>query len=273
MYRWAIPILLAAASTVSQAQNPAAQLPSRDVAAFLAGVKFKSEVEIAPVERILAKAPNNVEAHIKLLGCYWMGKNADPRFGRELLWLVDHDPESQLFETGILQLGWLPDAATITAYRAHWESAAALHPGSAAVLAHAATEVGEVHRGLAYARRAVAADPSCIQCRQVLGSMIGTAILRLPASLRGAWTCEADTPEVEQGVGKLRQEMESSADAEVVLDAGMTIKGYSGVYGSKCGGDSNEAARLGGELIRKAVRLDPTLVLRRHLQAVLDSIH
>jgi hypothetical protein len=77
---------------------------------------------------------------------------------------------------------------------------------------------------------------------------------------------------VERTVSDLRKEIEASNDPEILVDTGLTLKGWAG-HSSKCGVNPEEAIRFGGELIRKAVSLDSSLIDRRHLQSVLQSIH
>lgn len=267
--------LLLIASLAAQPQNPAAPQGSRDIAAFMEGASLNQD-QVSGLEKTLAGSPDDLNTRLKLLGHYNMtkngdGKNGDPNFAKHLLWLVDHHPENVVFEVGVIQLGWQPSPAFVNEYAKHWKQAAAAHPRDSAVLSHAAQAVSmnDSSLGLEYARASVKADAGCTRCRNFLGFLIGSAILRLTGYPE---QCLPNTPEVQQSVSSLRKEIESSSDPETVLDAGMTIKGYSGLYGSRCGGDSAEAVHLGGELIRKAVTLDPSLIDRRHLQDVMKSI-
>lgn len=280
---WLLPMISGQVGNAPPAVPPparpvSANPPPTDPAVFLEGLRLNQD-QVSALEKTLDETPNDLNTRLKLLGHYSMtkngdGKNGDENFAKHLLWLVDHNPESAILGIGIIELNWNPPLAFITEYTKHWEQAAAAHSTDSAVLSHAARVVSGSDRdlGLSYARKSVELDASCTRCRNLLGVLIGVAILRLPGSMEERWTCLPNTPDVEQTVSDLRKEVASSSDPEVVLDAGMTIKGYSGLYGSRCGGNSDEAARFGGELIRKSVSLDPSLVNRRGLQDLLKSI-
>lgn len=274
--------LLLLAGLSAQAQTRPTSKLSPDVATFFEGTQL-NQGQVSAIEKTLETFPNDPKAHFKLFGYYSMRKNSESdensSFAKYLLWTVDHRPESVVFEIGIIQLNWEPSPALYNEYRKHWGQAAAAHPKDSAVLSHAAEAVSGTDPilGLAYARKAVDADRNCVHCRNMLGSIIGIIILRqmnIPRGWNRGWEqgCLPNTPEAEQTVSALRHEIETSNDPEVLLDTGMTLKGY-GWTGSHCGVNSEEAVRFGGVLIRKAVGLDPSLINSRHLQDVLQSIH
>lgn len=269
-------VLPLVAGLTPQAQKPPGRTDAAEIAAFRAGLKL-TQAEVSGVEKRVAESPNDENARLELLGHYSLVKNGDGKngngdFENQLLWLVDHDPASWIFGVPILHLGWDPPARFMNEYVDHWKRAVVAHPQDSAVLSHAAEEVvaKDFNLGLLYARKSVQADASCTHCRSQLGEIIGSAVIRQPLE---SSNCLPDTPDVRRTVSKLRNEIASSSDPEMVLAAGMEIKGRSRVYGSRCGGNSDEAARFGGELIRKAVDLDPSLIDRYHLQDVLHSIH
>lgn len=269
-----VPPLLMLAFLPAQAQTSIDARLGADAMAYEEGMSLNKD-QVLAVEKTLAGSPDDLSARLKLLGHYSLNKGVDENFNKHLLWMVDHHPNTVIFGpigAGMIALNWHPSRAFMNEYREHWEKAAAAYPKDSAVLLHAAGVVSESDGRLAieYARKSVEADAGCINCRNQLGLLIGNVILRLQSNL-GTWTCLPSTPDIEQTVSNLRKEIESSRDAEIVLDAGMTIKGYSGLYGSQCGGNSDEAARLGNSLIRKAVSLNPSLIDRRHLQDLLKS--
>jgi hypothetical protein len=240
------------------------------------GVNLK-EGQLGSIEKTLDRSPDDLNAHFKLLGYYSMGKNGEDDeksdFAKNLLWTVDHNPESMVFEIGIIQLNWEPSSALWNEYTRHWEQAAATHPKDAAVLTHAAQALSNSDPILAlgYARKSVDADHSCTHCRNVLGNIIGGIILRglqTPGGLKKGWVggCLPNTPDVEQTVSNLRQEIETSNDPEILVDTGLTLRSYGG---SKCGVTREDAVQFGNKLLRRAVSLDPSLIDRRYLQNIL----
>jgi hypothetical protein len=166
----------------------------------------------------------------------------------------------------------------INDYSKHWEQAVAAHPRDATVPYHAALALGQIDPtlGVPLARKAVELDPACglpnnsPLCRQQLGSMYGEAILRIGPS--SAIPCLPKTPDAETIVATLRKEIESVTDPEIISHAGMEIRGSSGWYSQRCGGNADEAVQYGVKLIRKAVALDPSLIDRnKQLQNILNS--
>jgi formylglycine-generating enzyme required for sulfatase activity len=273
----AIALLLVVTLSILGQGSPPGLQP--DVAAYLAGRQL-TQAEADAAERTLQGSPEDVVSHCKLISYYFYHEKSGVNWEKHLFWLIDNNPESGLFdlpfpETYFVRMntGQPASPELLREYKEHWEQAAATHPNNAAALLHTAMAVStqDPSEGLAYARKAVEADPKCTRCRNTLGAFIGNTILRLPANMSGNWTCLPMTPAVEQTVSDLRKEMESSTDPEVILDAGMAMRGSSGVYGSHCGGNSDEAAAFGNELIRKAVVLDPSLTDRRKIQNLLNS--
>jgi TonB family protein len=266
------PLLVLAALAVQAQTRPTAKIPP-DVAAFMEGVSL-NEDQVGSVEKTLDKSPDDLNAHFKLLGYYSMRKNGEDDeksdFAKNLLWTVDHNPESMVFEIGIIGLNWEPSSALWNEYTRHWEQAAATHPKDAAVLTHAAQElaISDPLLALGYARKSVDADHSCTHCRNVLGSIIGGIILRrlqTPGGLKKGWMegCLPNSPDVEQTVSNLRQEIETSSDPEILVDTGLTLRSFDG---SKCGVTREDSTQLGNKLLRKAVSLDPSLIDRRDLR-------
>jgi hypothetical protein len=248
-----------------------------DVAAFLEGHGL-TQAQAEAAEKTLETSPNDVVSHCKLIDYYFYHDESGVKWEKQLFWLIDHHPESGVFDLPFpdiyivrMNSGKPAPAELLLEFKGHWERAAVAHPKDATVLLHTAMAEQDSSLRLEYARKAVEADPTCTRCRNMVGGLIGAAILRLPANMSGNWTCVPITPEVEQADSKFRNEIESSTDPEIILDAGMAIRGNSGVYGSRCGGNSDEAAAFGNRLIRKAVSLDPSLIDRRKLQRLLDS--
>lgn len=195
-----------------------------------------------------------------------------------LFWLIGHHPESAVLEFPlpfmyITRKRPASSPELMNEYKKHWEQAVVTHPRDAAVLSHAAMAFGSVdpNLGLPHARKAVELDPSCKQCRELLGSLYGFAVLRITSNSDGGVTCLPKTPDTDQIVSALRREMESSYDPETLVSAGLTIRGYSGFYGQSCGGNTDWAAQFGMKLVRKAVGLDPSLIDRLKLRDLLNS--
>jgi hypothetical protein len=231
----------------------------------------------ATVKKTLAGSPDDLNAHLKLIGHY--SDNAEKRndWLKHILWLVDHHPESAAL--GILPLPpvqmvfdnrqWFPPLEVINEYRKHWAQAVAAHPRDVTIVFHAALALGNIdpNLGLPLARKAVELDPACGEpnnefCRGLLGGMYGLAILRRGSSYV---PCLPKTPDAEHTVAALRKEIESLTDPEILVSAGLTIRG-----GERCGGNADDAVQFGMKLIRKAVTLDPSLIDRDNLQDMLN---
>lgn len=268
--------------------SPGVSLPS-DVAAVMQGLKLNQD-EVSAAEKTLVGSPDDLNAHLKLIGYYsgmiQSGGNGEKRTDwlKHLFWLVDHHPESLVLEMPIPPVElviasrrWLPSLELINDYSKHWEQAVAAHPRNATVLYHAALALGQIDPtlGVPLARKAVELDPACglpnnsPLCRQQLGGMYGLAILRIGSS--SAVPCLPKTANAEQIVAALRKEIESLADPEIIVSAGMTMRGFSGFYKQSCGGNADDAVQFGMKLVRKAVALDPSLIDRDKLQDMLNS--
>lgn len=276
-----IVLLLLAVFTAQAQTRPTPKIPP-DMATYMEGVGLNDD-QVAANKKTLDTSPDDLNAHLKILAYYSMRKNGEgdehSEFAKNLLWMIDHRPESSIFELGIIQLNWEPSPTLWNEYKKHWEQAADAHPKDSAVLSHTAEAVyvDEPILGLSYARKSVDADSNCTHCRNTLGFIVGFVILRLLESPRGwkagwEWKCLPNSPDVERTVSDLRKEIEASNDPEILVDTGLTLKGWAG-HGSQCGVNPEEAVRFGGKLIRKAVSLDSTLSDRRYLQNVLQSIH
>jgi len=269
-----------------------AQSAPADVTAFLEGSRL-NRAQAEAVEKTLARSPEDVVSHCKLIPYYFFNDESQIKWQTHLFWLIDHHPESEVFDNPVPTTymvrtndSQLPSTEGLLEFKHHWEHAAAAHPMNAAVLLHAAmafsgqglnntanVSAQDHDLGFAYARKAVEADPKCTRCRNMVGSFIGSAILGLPGNLVGNWTCLPKTPEVVKTVSELRKEIELSADPEIIIDSGLMIRSNSGAYGSRCGGNRAEASAYGMKLIRKAVGLDPSLIDRRYLRDILKSAH
>jgi formylglycine-generating enzyme required for sulfatase activity len=270
-------LLIFTLSILGQGSFPGLQ---PDVAAFLQGDKLTLS-EANATEKELERSPEDLVSHCKLISYYFYHDKSGINWEKHLFWLIDSHPESGIFDSPfpisyiVRTNGGRPASPELLSkYKEHWEQAAAAHPKDAIVLLHTAMALStqDPSQGLAFARKAVEADPKCIRCRNTVGGLIGFTILRFPPSITGNWTCIPMTPEVEQTVSELRKEIESSTDSEIILDAGMAMRGYSQAYGSHCAGNSDEVAAFGNELIRKAVGLDASLIDRRKIQNIVNSL-
>jgi TonB family protein len=237
-----------------------------DVVAFLAGDRL-TQAEAEAAEMTLKSSPEDLVSHCKLISYYFYHDPSGVNWERHLFWLIDHHPESGVFDIPVPitylvreNSGKPASPEILSEYQKHWREAADAYPKNAKVLLHAAMAAPSRDLSLSYARKAAEADPQCTRCRNMVGVLIGDGILRLPDNLRGNWTCLPNTPEMEQQVSDFRREIESSTDPEVILDAGMEIKGHAVVYASHCGVNADETVAYGMDLIRKAVGLDPLLI-------------
>jgi hypothetical protein len=233
-------VLLLGAAAASAQSPPTLGLPP-DLAAFVEGGNLP-QVQAEAVENKLKGSPEDLVSHCKLIPYYFFHEDSPINWQRHLFWLIDHHPESGVFDTAIpttymVVSRWKQlSPEVLIEFRRHWEQAVAANPKNAAVLLHAATAIsGSVlnntthvseqdhNLGFAYARKAVEADPKCTLCRKMVGFFNGSAILRLPDYKVDDSTCLPGTPEVVKMVFELRKEIESSTDPEIIVDAGMTI--------------------------------------------------
>src|SRR5262249_43738185 len=194
-------------------------------------------------------------------------------WAKHVLWLIDHHPESAVWEIPLPPIAlfhrnrpWSPIPEVIYEYRDHWQQTAAAHPQDTVVLHHAALALASIdpNLGLPLARKAVELDPACglgnknTDCRGHLGAMYGFAILGLSGSIPDIpIPCLTKSPDADQAAAKLRKEVESLTDPEILVSAGDTMKGYSRFYQQNCGGNAEEAVQFGMKLVRKAVALVP----------------
>jgi len=172
-------------------------------------------------------------------------------------------------------MGWNPPPQLIDEYRKHWKQAIAARPSDVAVLSNAASiPWADSDFGVGLARKvlglgpACRLDPACNLQRNPLGQIYGSAILRLD-ELSNA--CLPRKPDTEQTIAALRKEIESVNDSEVLVGAGLTVKGKSRVYQQKCGGNAEQANQFGMKLLRRAVALDPSVTDRYRLGQMLNQ--
>ncbi len=251
-----------------------------DYAAVMEGLRLTHD-EGSTVEKTLAGSPDDLNAHLKLIGHY--SDNVEKRndWLKHILWLVDHHPESAAL--GILPLPpvqlvfdnrqWFPPLESINEYLGHWEKAVAAHPGDSVVLSNAVSALGNIsgidpNLSLPLARKFVALDRDCKDCRALLGYLYGRAILSGGGS--SYVPCLPKTTDAQQRAATLRREIEFVTDPEILVEAGLAMKNFSGFYEETCGGKADEAVRFGMKLIRKAVALDPSLIDRDNLQDMLN---
>jgi TonB family protein len=258
--------------------GPELSLPP-DVAAVMQGLRLTQD-EVSAAEKTLVGSPDDLNAHLKLIGYYSDRGEKRTDWLKYVLWLVDHHPESAALGIPLppVQLvftnrQWLPPLEVIHEYLDHWEHAVAAHARDTVVLSHAALALGNISEidpnfSLPPARKLTELDPACKDCRRLVGFLYGRAILRIGGSYV---PCLPKTADAEQIVATLRKEIESQTDPEILVSAGMTMRSFSGYYSQRCGGNADEAVQLGMKLVRKAVALDPSLIDRDKLQDVLNS--
>jgi len=112
-------------------------------------------------EKTLQCSPNDPQAHLTLIGCYFGAEARRGEWVKHLFWLIDHHPESVAFDCcglpqvylGDAERGWYPPPELSDQYRRHWEQAVAARPRSPAVLFHAAWGLGTVDPNLGLAQR------------------------------------------------------------------------------------------------------------------------
>jgi hypothetical protein len=284
----AVALLLGVAAAAF-AQSPVPGLPP-DVGAYLEGLNLTQDGANA-AENKLKTVPDDAISHCKLIPYYFFHEESRINWQKHLFWLIDHHPESEVFDTPApvtymvrTNASQLPSSEQLLEFKRHWEQAAAAHPGNAAVLLHTAsafsgqvlnstTDVSAQDYGLgfAYARKAVEADNKCVRCRNMLGSFIGRGILGFPPTMQANWTCVPKTPVMVKMMSDLRKEIESSTDPEIIVAAGESITGFASVYGSHCGGNIADADAYGMKLLRRATSLDPSLIESHYLKNKLKS--
>ena len=105
-----IVLLLLAAFTAQAQTRPAPKIPP-DMATFMEGLGLNDD-QVAANKKTLDTSPDDLNAHLKLLAYYSLRKNGEgdehSEFAKYLLWMIDHRPESFIFELGIIQLNWEP---------------------------------------------------------------------------------------------------------------------------------------------------------------------
>jgi hypothetical protein len=258
--------------------SPGLSLPP-DVAAVMQGLKLTQD-EASAAEKTLVGSPDDLNAHLKLIGYYSDRGEKRTDWLKHVLWLVDHHTESAALGIPLppVQLvftnrRWFPPLELINEYINHWEQAVIAHPQDTVVLSNAALALGNISEidpnlSLPLARKLVKLDPACKDCRRLLGFLYGRAILRIGGSYV---PCLPKTADTEQSVATLRKVTESLTDPEILVEAGLTMKNFSGFYEQSCGGNADDAVQFGMKLVRKAVALDPSLINRDNLQNMLNS--
>jgi tetratricopeptide (TPR) repeat protein len=200
-----------------------------------------SEAAAEALEASLSANPDEIAARIKLLGFYSRGA-AMGLYGRDatiearrrhILWFIAHHPESEaadLSEVTIDRAGHgLADAAGYDQASALWTEEAHLHPGSVAVLRHAARffQLSDKARAISLLRQAQQAAPGDPELAAHIGYVCALAILGVDMINHNGLPLSSSAVEA-QGVfaRQARSELTSSSDALIIGNAGWIIGQY-----------------------------------------------
>ena len=131
-------IVLAIGATIVLASAAPQGSPDHPPAAWL--VEKLPPQEVARLETLVARNPNDVESRIRLLYAY-VADARNERRAHHLLWLIEHHPEALGPRTSVFVHsgeGPLQDVLTYERAAHLWKQQVALHPSSPRIVANAA---------------------------------------------------------------------------------------------------------------------------------------
>lgn len=213
-------------------------------------------------EQSVAADPDDLEARGRLLVGYVQSNNG-AGLAKELAWLVENHPESELHDTYAAYISRarivIPDASALAQIDNLWRKQAAANPSSPTILRHAARYLFDADPTAALdflktARLVAPADPEVI--RATVDSYSILALTRIGRRNTAAWLEAAD-----QAIGQL----ESSSDAALLGAVGTALSKFKLRLGPSTPPQSVEAARvrtagvrdLALKLLDRAIALQP----------------
>lgn len=192
MLVFAVPAVFAAASFQLAAPAQEAQLaksplsryssmPRVDAArAVLADGWTLTATEAAKLESELERDPENLSARIRLLSYYTQHIISPELRSKHLLWLIEHHPDSDVFQLRTVATGVLPDYSgaeppEVERARALWRRQAERYATNTRVLANAAGALGGPV-ALELVRRARSVEPDNAEWVDWLGQVYALAV-------------------------------------------------------------------------------------------------
>jgi hypothetical protein len=251
-------------------QLPLPAKEDSELAAFL--TPLSSAEQAAQVEEQLKARPDDKHLHIQLLAYYHDSAekekdrgNAKMLWARQVFWLIDHDPKSAAFElpfessTIIFAGGFgLADDSLAAEARQHWERVVASSPKDLTILQHYTEQLYQISPALAIptVKKMIELNPSCGDCHDRLGNVMASSVLDLGRADANGRACLHSDP---AQLVAVRNELAGTKDARALIVAGLTILNDSSFHADKCKADKEDIERYALDLVRKAVRIDPSL--------------
>jgi hypothetical protein len=231
-----------------------------------------SRVQAAALDTRLAANPEDLAARAKLLGFYFRG---GPRLigypaaiearAKHILWLIDHHPDSAIFElseTTIDREGHsLADPAGYERAAAAWIEQARRHDRNVAVLGHAARffQLSDKGRAIALLQQARDVEPGNPQGSAQIGYVSGLAVLGVDMINQNGLPTRHNPAEAKSELAtRVVEELRASRDAATVGVAGRIIGQYGLMLSVMFRGTfAVDYGQLAEALLARAVELDP----------------
>lgn len=218
--------------------------------------------QLQALETRLAANPEQLDARVELLIAYLQSNNLDA-YAKQVIWLVEHHPESAVHDTHAGWIGraryYISDAATKSKIEKLWRQQAAANPSSAAVLRHAATYLFEDDPATALellksAKTIAPSDPA-----------IDRTTISLYTLQAIAHVGRRNTPAAQAAADAAVSELQSSNDAALIGNVGTSLANFKLRLNASTPQQSVEAARartagvreLALKLLDRAIALEP----------------
>jgi hypothetical protein len=131
-------------------------------------------------------------------------------------------------------------------------------PKDLTILQHYTEQLYQISPALAIppVKKMIERNPSCGDCHDRLGNVMASAVLDLGRADANGRACLHSDP---AQIVAVRNELAGTKDARALIVAGLTILNDSSFHADKCKADKEDIERYALDLVRKAVRIDPSL--------------
>lgn len=273
----ALPLVYGAA--VLQVQEPQAAVAPQQ--ARPTAMPFKgSDLDAAGAQAVKARVaanPEDLEARVELLGYSFTNRRLD-EYARQVFWLVEHHPESEVLERPIawfaLASEGIRDEATRERLLALWRQKAAENPSDANILAHAARWMmgSDPSAALDLVRQARLADAGNERVWLLAGSMYTMGAMQ---RFMGA-PDERSREFSERAV----QDLETTTDTHLLVEVGRRLASVRVPVAPASPDPQMEEVRLRAErfhttglhYLDRAIQLDPSNAEYRNLRQSLSEM-
>lgn len=255
--------------------SPYSSMPRIEAARAILGDGWTlTAPEAAKLESELERDPENLAARIRLLSYYTQYTIFPELRSKHLFWLIEHHPDSDVFQLNTVATGVLPDysnwkSPNIESAQALWLQQTERYPANPKVLANAATAFGQRAAPIALelVRRTRAAEPDNPEWVDWLAAIYATAVRSGFAGGRQLSRASSGKTSFHTGFWLpltqselLKGELETSSDAALVGSTAEELLRETALLQNdpfSIGSEIQASEAFGKQLLLRAQELDP----------------